>query len=415
MIKENHSLIIKTDRVVTALICVLWSYETLIRYIGIIIGKLPIIGYAFKPIFGPLLVIFLLVISIKDIVKYLNIKDILFGIVVVIVSLTTLIISTESTSQFEHLALGFLTTCFPMYYLGKVFVAKQLENNNLINILTRLSVVCVCASLVVAFLTGINFDEGWMSTQYLPYLILPHLLLIMISVFEHVRPVRLGILVLGLFYLIMLGNRGSVVCFLVMLIILIIHKTVYMKPLRRFLIIVLLIAIALIMLFTDIYDTIFYGLYTYANTHGMSTRVFLFFLGDFSTISLDSGRVDIQHVLIQAVKDNPFGYGLASDRFISGFYAHNVFLEILVEFGVVAGGLIIAVMVIKIFKALKKVNVYWKVGSCVCLLFCVGFFKLLISGSYLSETYFWAFIGMVTAYNQIEHNSYTMDIVERGE
>lgn len=55
-----------------------------------------------------------------------------------------------------------------------------------------------------------------------------------------------------------------------------------------------------------------------------------------SYFSSDS-RLAIYNNMLDAIKKNPFGYGIGEDRVIGGgrgFYAHNVFLELSVAFGV---------------------------------------------------------------------------------
>ena len=108
-------------------------------------------------------------------------------------------------------------------------------------------------------------------------------------------------------------------------------------------------------------------------------------------ITDDNQRFPIWNAAIDMIKKNPFGYGAMGSRHVMSQYIyvahpHQFFLEILIDFGVFAGALIIAFLIfytIKIF-LLKGVD-EWK-G--VFLIFFARACQLLISLT------FWHSIGM---------------------
>lgn len=408
----GRRLTINKDDIFLALICVLWSYESLIRYLAIFMGRIPIIGSMLKSYFPVSLVIILIVFSFSNIAYYIKFNDILLAFVIMLLSLITYALNLKSTEYFNDVAVTFVCSSFPMYYVGKLFVYKQIEEDRMLQVLTKVSMVCICAIIFISLHFGIQVDAEWMSNQYTPYLLLPHLLLIMAVVFERFAPVKFILLLAGTFFLLFLGNRGSVICYLVMLAILITYKISGIKAVKRFAVILAFVTLIIIMIFTDLYNSIFNGLYQYGVSHGMSTRVFLFFLGNFSGVSMDSGRGDILKALFEAIIKNPFGYGLAADRSLaSGLYAHNLCVELLVEFGVFIGGAIIIFLIIQIIRAFKVAKEYWNICKMFFVLFCVGFVKLFISGSYLTDPYFFALLGVAIATNQLKktiRNTYSV-------
>ena len=170
---------------------------------------------------------------------------------------------------------------------------------------------------------------------------------------------------------------------------------------RAVLITTIIVALILFVVF-DIFNVLLYSAYEFAKTHGMSTRVFLFFLGDDTSVSLDSGRGTIIYSLIQAIGNNPLGSGLASDRYYSGgHYAHNIIIELLVEFGVIFGAAIIIMLFALMFRAAKYTHNNWNTGIIFYMLICCGFVKLLISGSYLTEPYFWTLFGFIMGISEM--------------
>ena len=77
------------------------------------------------------------------------------------------------------------------------------------------------------------------------------------------------------------------------------------------------------------------------------------------------------------------GKGLMGDRIVLDIYAHNIFLELLVQFGIVAGFILcvalIAFLVSSLLKKDKPELVF------ILLLLPCGLFKLLVTGSYLHQ------------------------------
>ena len=73
------------------------------------------------------------------------------------------------------------------------------------------------------------------------------------------------------------------------------------------------------------------------------------------SISDDSRRHLIWNATIQMIKNNPLGYGAMGSRhvlsrYVYAGYPHQIFLEILVDFGVVAGAIIIISMAVSSFR-----------------------------------------------------------------
>lgn len=397
---QKNILVIKRRDIFLILICFLWAYESLIRYISIFLERIPLLGSVLSEYLPPVTVILLLLLSIVDIIRRLKISDFLFGLGIILFAAITLLLNLETTKFFNEIAVNFLCFVFPLYYIGKAAVSKALEDRKWIEWLTITSFICMCAILIIGFRSGFQVDAEWMSNMYVPYMLLPHLLMLMATVFERFNPVFLIVFFLGSFYLMMLGNRGSVICYLVMLLFMIAHKAVNLKLKKKIILFLLLLVLIGIVAFTDIYHSLLLSLYEFAKNSGYSTRVFLFFLQDDSSISFDSGRGDIISTLIKAIFRNPLGYGLTGDRYIVNSYAHNLFVELLIEFGLIFGTILIIILVIQVIKCFLIMKYNWDLVKVVCILFCVGFVKLFISGSYLSEPYFFLFLGVVLGINQ---------------
>lgn len=108
-----------------------------------------------------------------------------------------------------------------------------------------------------------------------------------------------------------------------------------------------------------------------------------------------SSRDDFASLIWDAVKENPiFGCGFGGDRqILGGRYVHNLFLELLVSFGVVIGGLIFAWLLIKCISALRCKDPARK--KVVLAFFCFAFLKLMFSSSMLYSKELYILIGIL--------------------
>lgn len=128
--------------------------------------------------------------------------------------------------------------------------------------------------------------------------------------------------------------------------------------------------------------------YEWLVAHGINSRTLRLILTD---ISYNSGRTDIitkVRVLLRA--NSGRGYGIASDSSLIGGYPHNIFWELLFDYGYFLGivlfAFLIIALVIFIFSKGRNVNL---------IFVCLGFVPLFLSGTYLTEPPFWFLIGMM--------------------
>jgi O-antigen ligase len=109
-----------------------------------------------------------------------------------------------------------------------------------------------------------------------------------------------------------------------------------------------------------------------------------------------SGLFADRIILFEAFgRSNLLGFYL-SDEAIGGMYAHNIFIEIILQFGVIFGFFVIYFLLKPILKALKKtlLNNEYKQYFRLYLVFLVsGLVYLMFSGSYLITPNFWLLLG----------------------
>ena len=389
--RSSRSFIINSERFFSWLVCFLWGYHAFFRFLGIAFNRIPLVGSLFMPIIVSILIIG----AVPYILRCIHSSDVLFTIITLLIVILTLFINAQTTKPFEDIWLEFSFQCFIMYFVGLAGIKKMGHDKKLIETMCLISMFSILTLTIIYNATSSGAEYEWSSNQYIPYSLLPHILLLLASLFEQMSIVKLALVLYGTLNLVMLGNRGSVVCLLVMLLLLSYFKTKELESKKKYIFLLFLLLLLFIVWGTNIYEMALLGAYKYALEHNLSTRVFQTFLGEYTSgTTFDSGRLDIQRDLLQRLKENPFGYGLGSDRYFATQYAHNILLEIALNFGVFVGGAMIIELLSVLIRGFKLASSRMEIRNLFFIFLCLGFVKLFISGSYLTDPYFFILLGM---------------------
>lgn len=134
-------------------------------------------------------------------------------------------------------------------------------------------------------------------------------------------------------------------------------------------------------------------LYSTLESYGLYSRALeLYMAGELDS---DNGRDVIKEQIMRGIHQNPYGWGLFGDRVITHGenYAHNFFREILAEFGLYIGPLVLIFFFYLILTGFFKVKAGDK--DMYVLFFCACFIPMLVSSSYLTDTNFAILIGVM--------------------
>lgn len=112
----------------------------------------------------------------------------------------------------------------------------------------------------------------------------------------------------------------------------------------------------------------------------------------------ETDRIDYYDIIFGMLKSNPFGgYGLGADRYyLNGSYAHNIAIEIIFDFGIILGFIVMVFIIHSIIKLMAIEDYYYRSIS-LSLIFSMGLFKLILSSSFLEETSFFVLMGLALA------------------
>ena len=256
----------------------------------------------------------------------------------------------------------------------------------------RLSVVLgVITYIFVFFVFGKN----------LQYMVFSYFMLLPICVcYEHagVNGSKLDLLIAitGSVSIVLCGARGAVVSLILYFIARIIltgfgrwNKTKVLALLATMFLCVLILAF---------YGDILVMISDLLKSFGINSR-FLTYLVEGALLD-GTGRSTITEAVFNGLMNNPLGYGLFGDRYVVGTfgfgrytYSHSIVTELLCDFGIVAGSVIVVVLAWYMIRYLLSIRGKREVNLMLALI-PYGVFQLLFSSSFLENIVFFIIIGL---------------------
>lgn len=362
------------------LFLIVWVRFTLLDYVRVVVMHLPVIN-SLSDFVIPIVMVIMILLSLKLFIKRLSVSDIFFSLVVICLYLMTYVFYPENTTFLDEISFSFLICSLPYYFVGRIIdyekVAKPLY------VLSVISIICMTFLYFVSTLDGDAGETG--SGMNNAYRMLPFITIVFTHAFKNKDIISILFGLFSVFVLMSFGNRGSVLYLFVFIIFGILHS---LKSNNKFLIILVLSII--VGLFYVYFDFIILGLYGIMDELGFSVRIFDKIIE--GEIADSSGRDVIVNTLLTELNARPWGLGLMGDRVVTGIYAHNLFIEIIVSFGYFIGSMICILLLVCILKAFQKSS-RTEGHLFYIATICFGFLPLMTSNSFLTYPNFWLFLG----------------------
>lgn len=195
---------------------------------------------------------------------------------------------------------------------------------------------------------------------------------------------------LALFGIVMAGSRGPLLGVGLILLLQLWDRIRNRPFIQRILLIGIFIAIMTVLLLN--FSTIMMSVALFLQRLGVSSRTIMKIVS--GEIADDSGRIRLYQIATDLIRTGgPFGNGIYADRVnIASMttmwigYCHDIFLEILVDYGYLLGGFFIALMVRRILKVFFAKESEWRN---LYIIFLISASQLILSGSYLYSFTFW--------------------------
>lgn len=357
-----------------------WVRFTLLDYVRVVVMHLPVIN-SLSDFVIPIVMVIMILLSLKLFIKRLSVSDIFFSLVVICLYLMTYVFYPENTTFLDETSFSFLICSLPYYFVGRIIdyekVAKPLY------VLSVISIICMTLFYFAKISDGEALEEG--SGMNSAFRMLPFIMIVFCHAFKYKDIISILLGLFSVFVLLSFGNRGSVLYLFVFIIVGILHS---MKSNNKFLIILALSII--IGLFYIYFDFIILGLYGIMGELGFSVRIFDKIIE--GEIADSSGRDVIVNTLLTELNTRPLGLGLIGDRVVTGTYAHNFFIEVIVSFGYFIGPFICILLLIYLVKAFQK-SIRTDKHLFYVATICFGFLPLMTSSSFLTYPNFWLFLG----------------------
>ena len=228
------------------------------------------------------------------------------------------------------------------------------------------------------------------------YNVLIYALVFLFCALKHKKPMDIVLAAAGMGMILLGGSRGPFLCVVIFVGLYILMTINNSKKKIQLFALFTTLGVSFLLL----YKKILLLAITIMDKLDMSSRTITILLeGD---IADDNGREAILGAAIEMIEKNPFGYGALGTRHVIYYvhdvgHCHEILLEMLVDFGVIFGTILILFLIINALRFLfVKKYAAW---SGVFLIFFSRACQLFLSGTYWHVTSFWACIGIgVCAY-----------------
>lgn len=384
----------------------LWSSSALLPLCFTVLRRIPIIGLSTDILQGIFWAI-MIIPALGEIASSLRRSDIIFAFLLILIVLFQIAFPSAYSTTFIDEWQETLLKTVPYFFIGlalnlSVFTLADTREYKVFMIATYINLAVDVIFYILYSLSktdAYTYIEGgtnvrYTSYMYFAYFTIPHVMVMLYDYKQRKKLLSLIAFLLGCLVVTTQGTRGAVVCVLVYSIAIIWQSIASAKPTSKLLILFLLAGLSGVLLFTPVLELFAKAMQEKIYDFGLSTRVFDAFLqADYIG---DSGRSELFSKSVQIIKEVPiFGYGLTGDIGLFGQYSHDLFLELLIEFGIFVGSaLIVTISVVLIRACIHAKKTDRALLNFLLIFVSIGFIKLFMSGSYLTEEWFFFLMGL---------------------
>lgn len=368
------------------LLLLLWARDPLWDFITGLSLRIPLINMFYESII-PIVIVFLIICSARKILSVVKLKDFVFVVVVAAFFYLNYIFFPQNQQALDEYSTTFVWAVLPYFLFGLLI---NIESDDWPFYVV--SILSIATQFVYLFFLGKGNVVGNESDDMImmAYNLLPHVLMVLRHVLQKATLFNISFFAVGIFMMLSMANRGSIFCTILFIAFYLLFFKRYKKPILARIIIVAIAAIVL-----PKTGTVVSASAILFSRIGINTRVFDKFLGNEFFIS--EGRSDIFDVIIPKIMEDPFSmHGLAAERNYGIIYSHNIAVELCLAFGVVIGLLLMAVILLICWKAIRASESEQE-STFILQLMTTGLLALFFSGTFLSTPAFFLMLGYCTS------------------
>lgn len=312
------------------------------------------------------------------------------------------ILHPSNTIYVKENLLQFFVYCLPFMWLGYYFIRHSIYLDLLLPIGRIKLVLALIVQYLILFFPSRDMFNG--DYQTAAYSIIVGLVCTYYLALRDKKDIDKFLSVLGTLTLLIVGSRGIFVSVIFFWLI------YFLSQAKKKTKIILIVSTALLFSCFSM-QQIFSPIAAISQSFGFSTHL---------TDAISNGEVfeDGNRELLYVgfwmlIFRYPFGYGIMGDRYISystglfwkPIYPHNIFLELMVDFGFIIGAILGLVLVYYIFKVLLFCK-NPKYTMTILVLTCASFIKLLFASSFWIDQMYFMLVGALIAIKYIDlHNN----------
>lgn len=277
------------------------------------------------------------------------------------------------------------------YCIPIMFIAYSIDNYDRLFVNMLWWSVCTLTVGLITFYYCTFIAEVTLQYMIFSYALLTSICVCFEGWFLKKNVLYLVLGILGSIAILICGARGAVISVLVYLLLRIVFGLRSKNTIIKYSVIILLVCCVLLLNID--YENLLMKIDSLLGNMGIESRFFSSLLS--SSLFEDEGRTKLSDIFVQAIKENPFGYGAFGDRYATyklgwekPIYLHNLFLEIICDFGIFLGPLIIVWIVINLLRCLFAS----RNSDAVRILWCLvpfGIIQLMFSSSFWEIKEFW--------------------------
>lgn len=363
------------------------SYAVSIVYMGfVLINIIPQIAKALNIELGVsslirvIIAIFLL-LNLKIIIKRIDIKYIIIINIIIAIFLLNFMIINDKRYIKEYFVY-FVGICVPLTTV--IYCIKDYKI--LIDIMNRYSVIMGIIYGILIIVLGSKLANNKYSMGLSYALLIPALF--MINAYWNSRKkiyiCIFGILMVGI---LLYGSRGAIACMIVFVILNYIKKLYIEKKIST-----ALSFGGLIIALGSTYKIILGYIIILLEKWSIESRTLNLLVQEGTYLSK---REILYHRIWEEIISSPLSIrGISSDRFLLNTYPHNLFLELIYQFGVVLGGICVLGITAMFLYGLIY-NKDKAMGELIMIFGCSSIVTLMLSRTFWTEYNFWVWVMLI--------------------
>jgi hypothetical protein len=290
---------------------------------------------------------------------------------------------------------------FPFYFMSLpafIYTLSIREFSIFKEVMRRAGYIVFVVGFIIGVLTFMkkaSIGSYSMSLSY--YMLLPALVFFN-EIIERFSIKNFIFFILSILIILSLGSRGAILCILIFTFL----KFFSPHSKKSFTKIIISFSILGIGIISLIFlDGIIEFLYNQLLSYSINSRTLRLFLRE--EIYLSGRDMIYESVIVEILQRPLLGIGIAGDRStLGGGYVHNLFIELIGNFGIAVGLIFSICLILLIIKSLfiKDKEKY----DLIIMWLSLGFVHLMVSRSYLIDIKFWIFLGLII--NLIKEKKY---------